>query len=796
MPSGVAFCVVTRRLCALTALLLLLLLACSTSTACASVVTFPEVASNASSSTSSSSSSSFASPSPSVSPSNGAAGAGVESSSSTWWWPPLLSAFVSSSFASSSFWLRSHSSSSPAPLSSSPLLSPPSLSPSSSSSSSWLSVYSNPASPPSFLAPARLRCALLSVDGSNHRAVVLQLGSPAQSLRLLVDTGSADLWVLNSSYCQQSPTISSHSCFYAAAGQQMSATSTTVNPTAFKPGTILDDGEPLSDVSAHAAQAVANLPLQMEGSNVSVLLGAADVTLQDSLLGYPTASTQRVSFILSNPSTVFTPPIPSLSFPYPITSSYNSLLDVDGLLGVAYNPLASLVQLYPNTYPTTAFLQLTQAIATQPLATTFALVSTRTPHHARAPNRLPPLSHLCAACSLLTAGLSRQPRLLRRHRRSAELPHSLGCTRFHAATRRPHHLLCPAALCCTLCAERWRDALVWSYPGSVQVEQYHSFLMFDLSVCGVNLQAGVLQSASQPLNAVVDSGSSCLGLPAELFDALVTWLPVVCSDSADGEQLGASTSPSLSSVLGGNVYPPVSGRSSSTPSVNAGSASNVNPHVRFCWLAADLLVDVLPTLSFRMSASNPNLPDSDPSQPVRLLLPLADLILGTARSSFTSQVSPQRLCLYRSDSLSAAPPAVPTVTIGGRSLASLHAAFAMDSHQLGLANQASVRASNATCVQPVRCTGQQSSDPTYNLCTDPSCGDYYFFTLHASQHACQLSPAFHVLGALAIAVFLCTELGLNEYLIRLSKRVQGIGQQQSSTQAHNRHAGRRRSHRR
>ena len=246
-----------------------------------------------------------------------------------------------------------------------------------SSPSPAFSVYSSPASPPSFLAPARLHCPLLSVDGGNHRALQLQLGSPAQTLRLLIDTGSADLWVLNSSYCTSTQSTNSHSCFNPTNSAQ-SVLPTLVTPTAFKVGTIVDDGEPLSDVAAHAAQAVANLPLQLQGSNVTVLLGAGDVTLQDSLLGYPTASTQRVSLLLSSPTTVFTPPIPTLTFAYPISSSYNSLQDIDGLLGVAYNPLGSLVQLYPTVYPTTAFLQMTQAIATQPLATTFALVTLHT----------------------------------------------------------------------------------------------------------------------------------------------------------------------------------------------------------------------------------------------------------------------------------------------------------------------------------------------------------------------------------------------------------------------------------
>ena len=329
-----------------------------------------------------------------------------------------------------------------------------------------------------------------------------------------------------------------------------------------------------------------------------------------------------------------------------------------------------------------------------------------------------------------------------------------------------------------VCSDEWRSSLLWTYPGSVSFGSYHSFALFDLSVCGVNLQQTLLQT-SEPVSAVVDSGSSCLGLPAELFDGVVSWLPVTCSDSADGLQMGQSTEAGLSSsaFFGGNVYPPVSQSgvgSIPTTAANPSSAGNISPHVRYCWLSADLTVDVLPSLSFRVQQSNPDLADSDPSQPPRLLLPLQDLILGVARPSLSTSSTPQRLCLYRDVSLFTPPPLTPAVTIGGRSLSSLRAVFDMQSHQVAFAQQPHVRASNATCVRPVHCSGQQTHEATYNLCVDPDCSSFYLFTLNRESHQCELTAGFHVIASLAIAVFVAVELGLNEWLISISKRVQGI----------------------
>ena len=124
---------------------------------------------------------------------------------------------------------------------------------------------------------------------------------------------------------------------------------------------------------------------------------------------------------------------------------------------------------------------------------------------------------------------------------------------------------------------------------------------------------------------------------------------------------------------------------------------------------------------------------------------------------------------------------VASVSLGSRSLSSLHAVFSMSTHQVAFANYAGVSNSNASCVRAVSCSGQQMLDSTYNLCVDPSCSSYFFFSLNRSSHRCELSSGFHVLAALLIALLVVSELGLNEWLIAISRRVQGINADDKQT---------------
>jgi len=552
------------------------------------------------------------------------------------------------------------------------------------------SVYSSPASPPSIIPVARVDADLLSVASGNHKAVNFQLGSPAQSLRLIIDTGSSDLLILNSTFCARVLIGSTRPCYNPTLSTSQSSLSLNI----IEMNSYSNDGELLTDPSAQFGFALGNLPVSLIGSSSTILLGVTDFNT-----GFPTQSDQQIEFLLTSPELVYVAPVPYIGFSYSLYS-WNTLTDVDGIIGLSYDQL-SLTAANDRNRSVSPFHSLLSTVSDETIGDFFSLDYFN--------NRL------------LLGGID----------------------------------------------ETWRDSLLWSYPAAITLNSYHSFLLWDLSVCGVNLQSQLLNSNIQPLSAIIDTGSTCLSLPAELFDSLITWIPVTCSDSPDGLQ------PSDEQVINNktNIY----GGANNDPESRLGSASNsninINPHIRYCWLATDLTTISLPSITFRLSASNINYADNDGRQPQKIIISLNDLLSSTQKSS--SLLQPQRLCLVRTDTINSPGN---FISFGSRVLTSIITVYSLATHQIGMMNYpATIRTpSNNSCIVPIKCVGQQSHNKVYNFCVEPNCSDYYFFTLNKSTHSCQLNSGFHVLAAILIILVLVTELSLNEGIIHTAKKIQGI----------------------
>ena len=75
-------------------------------------------------------------------------------------------------------------------------------------------------------------------------------------------------------------------------------------------------------------------------------------------------------------------------------------------------------------------------------------------------------------------------------------------------------------------SEYWRSKLIWSNgPVTDVLSDYHSFRLFHFKICGVDM----FQNLTTTWHALVDTGASCLGLPAEFFDMVISWLPMRCA---------------------------------------------------------------------------------------------------------------------------------------------------------------------------------------------------------------------------------------------------------------------------
>jgi hypothetical protein len=118
------------------------------------------------------------------------------------------------------------------------------------------------------------------------------------------------------------------------------------------------------------------------------------------------------------------------------------------------------------------------------------------------------------------------------------------------------------------------------------------------------------------------------------------------------------------------------------------------------------------------------------------------------------------------------------IVFGGRLLEQFYAVLDMRSpSRVGLAQQdSSVVESRVQCAARVLCSGMQVHYEPLNSCMAPACGDYYFFTYDASHSMCKLSPTFHIVVGVLVAAFILAEVGLNEAVLQLSKRVAASGE--------------------
>lgn len=79
-----------------------------------------------------------------------------------------------------------------------------------------------------------------------------------------------------------------------------------------------------------------------------------------------------------------------------------------------------------------------------------------------------------------------------------------------------------------VCSAAYRKRIQWSNGPSILNADFHRFTIESLSLCGVDLFSNYTDS----WNALVDTASSCLRLPAEFFDMVMSWIPAECTDES------------------------------------------------------------------------------------------------------------------------------------------------------------------------------------------------------------------------------------------------------------------------
>mmetsp|Transcript_40927 Transcript_40927/g.99197 ORF Transcript_40927/g.99197 Transcript_40927/m.99197 type:complete len:504 (+) Transcript_40927:48-1559(+) len=251
--------------------------------------------------------------------------------------------------------------------------------------------------------------------------------------------------------------------------------------------------------------------------------------------------------------------------------------------------------------------------------------------------------------------------------------------------------------------------------------RYQQLELFEPAVCGASL----LGKTSSHWSAIVDTGSSCLSLPDDVFDAMWGWVPANCTSDS----------------------PPSPGTTT----------------IRRCYLLPSMDATKLPVLSFRLEQHGRT-----------LQLPLEELLLPP------DQNGAREFCVrstHRTAADASCPEACPSsspILIGTMALQRFFAVFDMQStrSRVGLApkypslSSEELAVRKESCIQKSKCIGQQHYSAASNRCIQPDCKERYFQHLDEERGECDHVFPFKVLITLLIGGFTIAEVLLQRCQIQ------------------------------
>ncbi|ETW49171.1 hypothetical protein PFMALIP_02873 [Plasmodium falciparum MaliPS096_E11] len=87
----------------------------------------------------------------------------------------------------------------------------------------------------------------------------------------------------------------------------------------------------------------------------------------------------------------------------------------------------------------------------------------------------------------------------------------------------------------------------------------------------------------------------------------------------------------------------------------------------------------------------------------------------------------------------------PLIKFGTYVLNNFYVVVDQENYKVGFANKKSFHTSNEKCTQRTQCIGDQYYEPALNICVDPDCSIWYFYTLNDQTKKCEsLSSRFYV----------------------------------------------------
>ncbi|CAD2086749.1 conserved Plasmodium protein, unknown function [Plasmodium vinckei lentum] len=289
------------------------------------------------------------------------------------------------------------------------------------------------------------------------------------------------------------------------------------------------------------------------------------------------------------------------------------------------------------------------------------------------------------------------------------------------------------------------EPILWSEPrerGGIFSDSFMQFTIYNLEVCNNN----IFGKNSSNWQGAIDLSSKCLVLPKMFWLSLMQYLPVNknderCIPSNKEIEFNEDTIPRMCSI--DDKYRPL-------------------PVLKFSFSDNDIV-----------SNNNINNSDNEHGEDIKKIhIPLDNLII--------KEDGPNNnyLCIIPdvregSSNGNSGRTTKPLIKFGTYVLNNFYVVVDQENYRVGLSNKKSFHHSNDQCTQKVECIGDQIYEPALNICIDPDCSIWYFYTLNHETKICEsVSSRFYIF---MIILFILLILDIQSYyLYRRSVRTAKI----------------------
>ena len=298
----------------------------------------------------------------------------------------------------------------------------------------------------------------------------------------------------------------------------------------------------------------------------------------------------------------------------------------------------------------------------------------------------------------------------------------------------------------------YSSSMKWSRQ-STTFPSYHNFMVSELSICGINLMKPV---TSYVWPAMVDTGQSCVQLPGEMYNSLLSWLLPGNRTFANIDDLPALTFKVAQGLAADSWEANVDGPS--------GSQSTHSAYADYLYIPLSSLL--LPPHYFNLAYTTAvNVTVAGQEQTLCLLRNGngKEIVNSDGSGDVETMVNP-----------------APRIVIGSMALRSLYFAADYTIRSMGLANKLNSVAQQSyfnndasKCSDIVACVGHQVYDYASNTCPAPDCDDYFFAELDEASQKCVYRRGSYRAGVVILT--LCVVFEVISYLVLQYSSLQIMG---------------------